>query len=101
MVGWFQATLPGSSGAMPMGLLYERAAEALGLSSQEMWDLLCGLRTEKVLIEDVEDWCIDYTYGNPSLWLVSASGSPLSSLFPSLHPLSFPCHAIPSTPTSA
>ena len=27
-----------------------------------------------VRIEGIEDWCIDYTYANPNLWLIAASG---------------------------
>ena len=27
-----------------------------------------------VRIEGIEDWCIDYTYPNPSLWLIASSG---------------------------
>jgi RNA binding activity-knot of a chromodomain len=27
-----------------------------------------------VRIENIEDWCIDYTYANPSLWLIASSG---------------------------
>ena len=28
----------------------------------------------KVRIEGIEDWCIDYTYANPNLWLIARSG---------------------------
>ena len=28
----------------------------------------------QVRIENIEDWCIDYTYSNPNLWLISKSG---------------------------
>lgn len=72
MVGWFEAVVPGRSGHI--GRLYEAAAESIGLTVQEMQVLLEGLRSQRVRIEDVEDWCIDYTYANPSLWLISASG---------------------------
>jgi DNA-directed RNA polymerase subunit RPC12/RpoP len=27
-----------------------------------------------VVINGIDDWCIDYSYGNPSLWLVSSAG---------------------------
>ena len=55
-------------------------------------------RRIKVIIPNIIDWCIDYTYGNPTLWLVAGSGvwyriagalcpgghigSPLKSYFP-------------------
>jgi RNA binding activity-knot of a chromodomain len=32
-------------------------------------------RRADVCIDGIEDWCIDYTYANPSLWLISASGA--------------------------
>eukprot|EP01036_Dinobryon_divergens_P033178 gene33178-42907_t len=77
MVGWFQATEQQShdrSGQQQLGLLYESAAERLGLSTQELYDILSTLRSQSVRIDDVEDFCIEYTYANPSLWLISASG---------------------------
>ena len=33
-----------------------------------------GRKRIQVRIENIEDWCIDYTYGNPNLWLISTSG---------------------------
>jgi hypothetical protein len=33
------------------------------------------LHQQEIVIGDVEDWCIDYTYANPTLWLISASGA--------------------------
>lgn len=27
-----------------------------------------------IIINNIEDWCIDYTYSNPSLWLIAESG---------------------------
>ena len=32
------------------------------------------LRMYPIKIEGIEDWCIDYTYANPSLWLIASSG---------------------------
>ncbi len=57
-----------------LGLLFESAAEKLGLSTEELHGLLSNLRSQSVRIDDVEDFCIEYTYANPSLWLISASG---------------------------
>ena len=28
----------------------------------------------KVLVEDIDDWCVDYTYANPTLWIIATSG---------------------------
>jgi hypothetical protein len=27
-----------------------------------------------VIVEDIDDWCVDYTYANPTLWLISSAG---------------------------
>lgn len=29
------------------------------------------LQSQSIVIDDIEDWCIDYTYPNPSLWIIS------------------------------
>jgi hypothetical protein len=32
---------------------------------------LLSRRVQSAIIEKIDDWCIDYTYGNPTLWLIS------------------------------
>ena len=32
------------------------------------------LQRIKVIISNIEDWCIDYTYANPTLWVIARSG---------------------------
>ena len=52
--------------------LYARAKEKL--SDAEAAALSSERRRLSVRIEGIEDWCIDYTYPNPSLWLIASSG---------------------------
>jgi hypothetical protein len=60
MVPWWQADL-----------LMERAAEKLGSPPEAV----APESREQLAVEvELEDWCIDYSYPNPSLWLISTSG---------------------------
>ena len=52
--------------------LYERAKEKL--TDAQAAALSSERRRLSVRIEGIEDWCIDYTYPNPSLWLIASSG---------------------------
>jgi hypothetical protein len=47
-------------------LLLERAREKFGTVPEQR---RCAVR-----VEGIEDFCIDYSYSNPSLWLIAESG---------------------------
>ena len=47
-------------------LLVERVREKFGSFPEQRQ---CLIR-----VEGIEDFCIDYSYGNPSLWLIAESG---------------------------
>ena len=52
--------------------LYARAKETL--TDEQVAALSTDRRRLSVRVEGIEDWCIDYTYPNPSLWLIASSG---------------------------
>jgi hypothetical protein len=56
LVPWYQTDL-----------LTERAIAKLGPFP--------NLKKCNVRLEGIEDWCIDYSYANPSLWLIAESGA--------------------------
>ena len=33
-----------------------------------------NLQRIKIIINNIDDWCIDYTYANPTLWVIARSG---------------------------
>lgn len=48
--------------------------ELLDKASQQLDTDLRKVTSIKVQIDNIEDWCIDYTYANPTLWIIAASG---------------------------
>ena len=57
-------------------MVLSRTQEKLGYKNGRNADGLKWSERKKIAvrIEGIEDWCIDYTYANPSLWLIAASG---------------------------
>ena len=43
-------------------------------TTMEQKNKLCDRKRIPVRIRGIEDWCIDYTYANPTLWLIAESG---------------------------
>ena len=50
------------------------AEEIVERVSQKVGSDITQRRRLCVEIVGVEDWCIDYTYANPTLWLLAESG---------------------------
>ena len=53
---------------------YESNAKILQRASEELNQPIPERKLQGVLVDRIDDWCIDYTYPNPTLWLISDSG---------------------------
>ena len=50
-------------------------SHVLEKASETMGEIPTLMRSAPFRHENIEDWCIDYSYANPSLWLIAESGA--------------------------